>query len=70
VFVDEIDAVGNQLLNEMDGFEGNTGVIVIAATDRADMLDKALWISIGSELKYYAHRDLDDVGAKCVSACF
>jgi ATP-dependent 26S proteasome regulatory subunit len=64
VFVDEIDAVGNQLLNEMDGFEGNTGVIVIAATD------KALWISIGSELKYYTHRDLDDVGAKCASACF
>jgi SpoVK/Ycf46/Vps4 family AAA+-type ATPase len=35
------------------------GVIVIASTDRADMLDKALWISIGSDLKYYAHRDLD-----------
>ena len=32
----------NQLLTEMDGFEGNTGVIVIAATNRADILDSAL----------------------------
>jgi cell division protease FtsH len=32
----------NQILTEMDGFEGNTGVIVIAATNRADVLDSAL----------------------------
>ncbi|KAL0696121.1 hypothetical protein Bca4012_063301 [Brassica carinata] len=58
VFVDEIDVVGRQRgtgigegndereqtlnLNEMDGFEGNTGIIVVAATNRADILDSAL----------------------------
>ena len=53
VFIDEIDAVGRQrgaglggghdeLLVEMDGFGGNSGVIVIAATNRADILDPAL----------------------------
>jgi ATP-dependent metalloprotease FtsH len=57
VFIDEIDAVGkkrsgerndereatlNQLLTEMDGFEGSSGVIVIAATNNIDVLDSAL----------------------------
>ena len=57
VFIDEIDARGknvgfssnderentlNQLLTEMDGFGTNSGVIVLAATNRADILDKAL----------------------------
>lgn len=58
VFIDEVDAVGgarglaqshgdndktlNQLLIEMDGFEAATGVIVIAATNRPDLLDSAL----------------------------
>merc|ERR1712232_947335 len=32
----------NQILTEMDGFEGNSGVIVLAATNRADVLDSAL----------------------------
>jgi cell division protease FtsH len=32
----------NQILTEMDGFEGNSGVVVIAATNRADVLDAAL----------------------------
>ncbi|WP_456392080.1 AAA family ATPase [Nitratifractor sp.] len=57
IFIDEIDAVGrqrgtlrneereatlNQLLTEMDGFESDSGVIVIAATNRIEMLDEAL----------------------------
>jgi ATP-dependent metalloprotease FtsH len=57
IFIDEIDAVGkarggfrndereatlNQLLTEMDGFEDNSGVIVIAATNRLEMIDEAL----------------------------
>jgi ATP-dependent metalloprotease FtsH len=57
VFIDEIDAVGkkrdgqrndereatlNQLLTEMDGFEGSSGVIVVAATNKIEVLDSAL----------------------------
>jgi cell division protease FtsH len=58
VFIDEIDAVGgkrgygnsnsereqtiNALLNEMDGFNGSEGILVIAATNRIEMLDDAL----------------------------
>lgn len=57
IFIDEIDAVGkkrdgqrndereatlNQLLTEMDGFENASGVIVIAATNKIDVLDSAL----------------------------
>merc|ERR1740127_86735 len=39
---DEREQTLNQILTEMDGFEGNAGVIVIAATNRADVLDAAL----------------------------
>ena len=45
VFIDEIDAIGqtlNQLLTEMDGFEENTGVVILAATNRPESLDPAL----------------------------
>ena len=57
IFIDEIDSVGksrgslgneereatlNQLLTEMDGFDSNSGVIVIGATNRLDVLDEAL----------------------------
>ena len=56
LFIDEIDAVGRsrgvgygggndereQTLNEMDGFEANEGIIIIAATNRPDVLDPAL----------------------------
>ena len=57
IFIDEIDAVGrhrgslrneereatlNQLLTEMDGFESDSGVVVMAATNRMEMLDPAL----------------------------
>merc|ERR550537_344808 len=39
---DEREQTLNQILTEMDGFEGNSGVIVITATNRADILDSAL----------------------------
>lgn len=58
IFIDEIDAVGkmrgmsgrnderdatlNQLLTEMDGFDSSSGVVVIAATNKIDVLDDAL----------------------------
>jgi cell division protease FtsH len=39
---DEREQTLNQLLTEMDGFEGNSGIIIIAATNRSDVLDSAL----------------------------
>ena len=57
IFIDEIDAIGksrgsnsneereatlNELLTQMDGFDGNSGVMVIAATNKIEVLDEAL----------------------------
>jgi len=57
IFIDELDAVGkerglgsndereatlNELLTQMDGFDGNSGVIVISATNKIEVLDEAL----------------------------
>jgi len=57
IFIDEIDAVGkkrsgstndereatlNELLTQMDGFEGDSGILIIAATNKIDVLDEAL----------------------------
>jgi len=39
---DEREQTLNQLLTEMDGFDGNTGVVILAATNRPEMLDPAL----------------------------
>merc|ERR1711998_299925 len=39
---DEREQTLNQILTEMDGFDGNSGVIVVAATNRGDVLDNAL----------------------------
>ncbi|PAF42141.1 hypothetical protein BJI48_07355 [Helicobacter sp. 11S02596-1] len=76
VFIDEIDAVGkargenrnderestlNELLTEMDGFEESTGVIVIGATNKIDVIDEALLRSGRFDRRVYVGLpDLDE----------
>lgn len=78
IFIDELDAVGkrrsghgynderdqtlNQILTEMDGFTGNEGVIVLAATNRLDTLDPALLRS--GRFDRHIRVDLPDVTAR------
>ncbi len=58
---DERENTLNQLLTEMDGFQGNTGIIVMAATNRADVLDKALMRAGRFDRKIYVELpDLDE----------
>ncbi|MDQ1339368.1 MAG: cell division protease FtsH [Campylobacterota bacterium] len=77
VFIDEIDSVGkarggirsderdatlNQLLTEMDGFESNSGVVVIAATNKIEMLDDALLRA--GRFDRHIHLDLPSVNER------
>ena len=60
---DERESTLNQLLTEMDGFGTNSGVIVLAATNRADILDKALLRAGRFDLQIYVELP-DIVGRK------
>lgn len=59
---DEREQTLNQLLVEMDGFESNSGIIVLAATNRADVLDPALTRPGRFDRQVYVH--LPDVKAR------
>jgi hypothetical protein len=52
---DEREQTINQLLTEMDGFEGNTGVIVLAATNRPDVSTPVFDMPIGCALQHMLH---------------
>ena len=59
---DERESTLNQLLTEMDGFGTNSGVIILAATNRADILDKALLRA--GRFDRQIHVDLPDLNAR------
>ncbi|KAI7727709.1 hypothetical protein M8C21_008341 [Ambrosia artemisiifolia] len=82
IFIDELDAVGlkrgrgfntegdqtlNQLLTEMDGFESDKKVVVIAATNRPEMLDSAL-LRAGRFSRKVVVREPDEDGRKKILA--
>ncbi|MBP5539245.1 MAG: ATP-dependent zinc metalloprotease FtsH [Bacteroidales bacterium] len=59
---DERENTLNQLLTEMDGFDSNSGVIILAATNRADILDKALMRA--GRFDRQIHVDLPDLNER------
>lgn len=59
---DERESTLNQLLTEMDGFGTNSGIIILAATNRADILDKALLRA--GRFDRQIHVDLPDVNER------
>ncbi|MCT4616442.1 MAG: ATP-dependent zinc metalloprotease FtsH [Marinifilaceae bacterium] len=59
---DERENTLNQLLTEMDGFETNSGVIILAATNRADILDRALMRA--GRFDRQIHVDLPDLNER------
>ena len=59
---DERESTLNQLLTEMDGFSNNQGVIILAATNRADVLDKALLRA--GRFDRQIHVEMPDVGER------
>ena len=59
---DERENTLNQLLTEMDGFQSNSGVIILAATNRVDMLDKALFRA--GRFDRQIHVDLPDLNER------
>ena len=60
---DERENTLNQLLTEMDGFDTNSGVIILAATNRADILDKALLRA--GRFDRQIHVDLPELKERC-----
>jgi len=59
---DERENTLNQLLTEMDGFETNNGVIILAATNRADILDRALMRA--GRFDRQIHVDMPDINER------